>query len=53
MCRNHDEQKKRAYKMRKRERQREDWGQAAAQKLSFTLVNKQEGWEEQSAIQQY
>lgn len=32
--------------------QREDWGQRAAEKLSFTLVNKQ-GWGEQRAIQQY
>lgn len=53
MCRNHDEQEERACKMGKRERQREDWGQAAAEKLSFTLVNKQGGWGEQSAIQQY
>ncbi len=40
-------------KKREKERQREDWGQAVAEKLSFTLVNKQEGWGEQSANQQY
>ena len=31
---------------KKRSRQREDWDRAEAEKLSFTLVNKQGGWGE-------
>ena len=38
---------------KKRKRLGEDWGQAVAEKLSFTLVNKQGALGQQSAIQQY
>lgn len=39
-----DDRKREHVKCEKKERQREDWGQAVAEKLSFTLVNKQGGW---------
>lgn len=44
MCRNHDAWEKGAYKITENRKLRVDWGQAVAEKLSFTLVNKQGGW---------
>lgn len=40
---NCSEQEERASGMRGKERRREDWDQAEADKLGFTLVNKQGG----------
>lgn len=44
--------KKEKKKEKKTKRQRKDWGQAEAEKLSFTLANKQ-GGSERSIHQQY